>query len=53
MALGSTSLGSKSRMATGSSQWGHGPPSPTLDMKVPQSSPYYAPTALPPQEPHS
>ncbi len=27
-------------MATGSSQWGQGPPSPTLDMKVRQSSQY-------------
>jgi len=53
MAVGSTSLGSKSETATGSSQLGQSPPSPTRDRKVPQSSQYCSPTALSPQEPHS
>ncbi len=40
-------------MATGASQWGHGPPHPTRTMKVPQLSHRCSPTRRVPHALHS
>jgi len=51
--LSTTSWSRSSVTATGSSQCGHGPPKPSLRMKVPHSSQRCWPTALAPQPSHS